>query len=329
MKTEMEASVASPDLSIIIVNWNSKDFLEGCLKSIRDHVPAEEAQVIVVDNASSDGSADMVRQRFPEYKMIDSGGNIGFGKANNLALRLCDTPHVLFLNPDTVVLPGAISKMIAFMNQNADVGAVGCRMVFEDGEPLPLPFQWLRTPVTELFVLFFGSFGFLTRLKGIFPYQDPDKSGYVMKLYGGCLMVRKDVLDRVGYFDERFFMYCEDVELCQRIYRGGWKIYYMSDAEIIHHCGGSSRATEGEFSTLMKCESISLMIGKYYGKAGAIFYRGSVLIASSAKIAIVLMARLLMIPIFWKKIDMEKYSFKKYLNMLDWSLKIKEPRISG
>ena len=103
----------------------------------------------------------------------------------------------------------------------------------------------------------------------------------------------------------------------------------MSDAEIIHHCGGSSRATEGEFSTLMKCESISLMIGKYYGKAGAIFYRGSVLIASSAKIAIVLMARLLMIPIFWKKIDMEKYSFKKYLNMLDWSLKIKEPRISG
>jgi len=261
--------------------------------------------------------------------LIDSGGNIGFGKANNLALHLCVTPHVLFLNPDTVVLPGAISKMIAFMNQNDDVGAVGCRMRFEDGEPLPLPFQWFRSPLTELFDLFFGSFGSLKRIKGILPYQDPDRSGYVMKLYGGCLMVRKAVLERVGYFDERFFMYCEDIDLCQRIYRDGWKIYYMSEADIIHHCGGSSRVTEGEFSTLMKCKSISLMMRKYYGKIGAISYRGSVLVASSAKIAIFLMARLLLIPIFWKKINMEKYSFRKYLNMLAWSLRIKEPRISG
>jgi len=328
MKPETTTDMPSPELTIIIVNWNSGGFLEQCLQSIRDNLPADHAKVVVVDNASSDGSPEMVRRKFPEYEVIESGGNIGFGKANNLALHSCDTPLVLFLNPDTIVLPGSLEKMTTFLKQNADVGAVGCRMRFEDGEVQPLGLQWFPTPLTELFTLLFLSSGSLKLLKGVLPHKDPTRSGYVTKLYGGCLLVRKVVLDRVGYFDERFFMYCEDVDLCQRIHRDGWKIYYMSEAEIIHHCGGSSRTAEGEFSTLMKCESISRLMEKYYGKAGALFYRGSVFVASPARIAVILVARLLR-SVFGKKPGPEIVPFQKYLSMMAWSLKIKEPRVSG
>ncbi|MBN1974569.1 MAG: glycosyltransferase family 2 protein [Sedimentisphaerales bacterium] len=303
--------------------------LKNCLYSIRQHTDSKRIKVIVVDNSSHDGSREMVESLFPEVVLINSGGNLGFAKANNIGIAHADTPFVSFLNPDTIVMENSIHTMINFMETNPSVGGLGCKMMFDDGNTQPLGLQWFPSPLTELFSILFLSDRTPQKINEYLPYHDPERSGYVLKLYGGFLMVRKEVLDTVGYFDERFFMYGEDVDLSRRITDGGWKLYYLAGVKIIHLCGGASSSSSSNFATLMKCESISKLMEKYYGKAGRFFYK--FVIFTGSQLRLFLLGILYTVSHFRHDANKRRYrdSLSKHLAMFKWSLNLQEPTIKN
>lgn len=309
--------MSSPEITVIIVNWNTKDMLANCLLSLTQQ-NEDLLKIIVIDNNSSDQSKEMVNAKFPDVLLINSGENLGFGKANNIGEDYVEGKYVCFLNPDTIVLDNAISKMKTFMDEHLDVAAIGCKMISAEGEIQPLGLQWYPNPFTELINLLFISSSTIEYWKHYLPYQSPLESGYITKLYGGCLMVRKTVLDVIGWFDERFFMYGEDVDLCRRITTTGYKLYYLSEAEIIHLCGGASGKTTSNFSTLMMCDSTSKLIHKYQGAAGALFYRIAILTGSIVRLAILTIQQSKPFKI---------NSMNKYKTMLKWSINLLRPTI--
>jgi len=317
------------DTSIIIVNWNTREMLRNCLVSLGQQVDSNNINVIVVDNNSSDGSREMVSAQFPSVHLIDSGGNIGFGKANNLAKPYVDTQFIVFLNPDTIVPEDSIAKMVNHMESNPDVGALGCKMKYPDGIVQPLGLQWFPSPLTEFLKIVFLSEKMQTKLRRYLPYVDPNENGYVSKLFGACLIVRKSVLDQVGWFDERFFMYCEDVDLCKRIAEAGWKLFYLSDVTIVHVCGGAEEKTSSNFSVLMTCESVSKLIQKCHGNAGTALYR---LVIFGGSIFRLFLASILKIFSIFSRIGRGvdyRYVFTKYSAMLKWCLNLQKARVKN
>jgi GT2 family glycosyltransferase len=332
----MAKSELDMDLSIIIVNWNTRELLKNCLESIRQHKGSCKIKIIVVDNVSKDGSREMVETLFPEVKLINSGGNIGFGRANNLGIPYADTPLILFLNPDTLVMNGTFERMMDFIKSHALVGAMSCMITYgpdqdetlgTDGEAHTLGLQWFPSPFTELLRIILLSDKMIQRLKRYLPYKNPNESGYVSKLYGTCLMVRREVLEQCGYFDERFFMYGEDVDLCRRITDAGWKLYYMSEVKIAHLAGGAGDKTASQFGTLMTCESISQLMEKYHGKLGKYAYRIVIFIGSNVRLLLLLMLKIISALSFLHKNRNYKSSFNKYAAMVKWSLGLKKPLI--
>ncbi len=317
------------EITIIIVNWNTRDMLKSCLYSVKKSSYANQFEIIVVDNASRDGSREMIKSLFPGVQIINSGRNIGFAAANNLAIRRSNTQFILFLNPDTVVFQNSISKMVDFLKVNLKVGAVGCKMMYESGEVQPLGLQWFPSPLTELLSFCLVSTKTINIFKKYLPYKDPNSSGYVKKLYGGCLMVRREILEKVGYFDERFFMYGEDVDLCNRIIQDGWKLFYLCEAEIIHHCGGSSSKTSSMFLTQMKCESVSKLMHKYYGKKGKLLYKLVVFFGSNVRLLILFVIRIFTLFFPIGKGVSSKNSFNKHITMIKWSLNLQKPVIKS
>ena len=318
--------VMSVDLSIIIVNWNTKDLLKQCLYSLRKHCGGPRNEIIVVDNASGDGSAEMVQNRFPEVKLMEAGTNLGFGRANNLAIPYSTGKHVLFLNPDTIMLKGTTEKMIKFIQDNPGVGALGCKMKspadshLPDAEAHTLGLQWFPSLLTELFSILFLTDSTIQVFKKFLPYHDPTKSGYVVKLFGGCFMVRREVLESVGSFDERFFMYGEDGDHSRRIVNAGWKLYYMSEAEIIHMVGKASEKAGRSFSFIMKCESICKYMDKYYGTKGKLLYTWIIFWGALFRLVVLLGLRIISFIITPLKKINYKHGFEKNLTLIKWSL---------
>jgi GT2 family glycosyltransferase len=303
------------DLSIIIVNWNTRELLHNCISSLIETSAEIKIEIIVVDNASKDGSRDMVRNAFPNVIIINSGANIGFARANNLAIPQVQSSNVLFLNPDTIIKNGALQKMTNVLLENHSIGAAGCKILDMEGKTVELPFQIEGTPLKMLFLQIFP----FNLIKRIFPYQNPYQNGYVKNLFGACLMVRKKVLDQVGYFDEQFFMYAEDIDLCQRIHKNGWQLYYLSDAEIIHLEGGASDKAPSDFSTLMMCESVSKLMYKNYGKIGIFIYKFGVIISSLLRLVFLFTIRALN-AIMNSKEKKYVHNIHKHLTKLKWCL---------
>lgn len=231
-------------LSVIIVSYNVKHFLEQCLHSVRAASVGIDTEIFVVDNASVDGSVKMVREKFPEVICIANEDNPGFAKANNQAIRQSEGEYVLLLNPDTIVETDTFAKIIGFMDSHPDAGGLGVKMVDGTGRFLPESKRGLPTPV----VAFYKIFG----LSRLFPksktfnkyhlgYLDKDKTHQVEILAGAFMLMRKSVLDKVGLLDEAFFMYGEDIDLSYRIIKGGYHNYYYPDARIIHYKGESTK----------------------------------------------------------------------------------------
>lgn len=231
-------------LSVIIVNYNVQGFLEHCLYSVRKAIKGIDAEVFVVDNNSVDGSVQMVRQKFPEVKLIENKTNYGFSYANNQAISISKAEYILLLNPDTVVEEDTFYKVIAFMDTHLDAGGLGVKMLDGKGKFLPESKRSLPTPE----VAFYKIFGFST----LFPnskrfgkyhlsYLDKDKTHEVEILSGAFMMIRKSVLDKIGLLDETFFMYGEDIDISYRIIKAGYKNYYFADTRIIHYKGESTK----------------------------------------------------------------------------------------
>lgn len=232
------------DVSIVIVNYNVKHFLEQCLHSVQKATKGLSVEIFVVDNNSVDGSCAEIREKFPEVHLIENKQNVGFSKANNQAIRQSTGKYVLLLNPDTVVQENTLMKCQMFMEQHPDAGAMGVKMIDGKGNFLPESKRALPTPK----VAFFKIFG----LSKLFPksnvfnryhlgYLDENETNKIEVLPGAFMFIRKSVIDEVGMLDEDFFMYGEDIDLSYRIIQAGNKIYYYPDTTIIHYKGESTK----------------------------------------------------------------------------------------
>jgi GT2 family glycosyltransferase len=231
-------------VSIIIVNYNVKYFLEQCLYSVYKSLSGIDAEVIVVDNNSVDGSETMIRSRFPDIKLVVNQQNVGFAKANNQAIKIAQGEYVLLLNPDTVLEESTIQQCVTFMDLHPEAGALGPKMIDGKGRFLPESKRGLPTPE----VAFYKIFG-LTRL---FPkskrfgryylgHTSSDEIQEVEVLTGAFMFIRKSVLDITGFLDESYFMYGEDIDLSYRILKTGFKVYYYPKTSIIHYKGESTK----------------------------------------------------------------------------------------
>lgn len=226
-------------VSIIIVNWNTRDLLAQCLESVYAHLPEGESEVLVVENASTDGSAQMVRERFPWVRLIENSKNVGFARANNQAIRESTRRYVLLLNPDTEVNPGALASLLAFMDAHPQAAAAGPRLLNPDGTLQPSCHPML-TPWREFWRLLF-----LERIRRRATYDvarwDLHAPRQIEVIKGACLMLRREALDQVGPLDERYFIYTEEMDLCYRLRQAGWELYWVPQAQVVHYGEGSTR----------------------------------------------------------------------------------------
>ena len=254
------------DLSIIIVNYNVKHHLRECLQSIYRSTKRASFEITVVDNNSTDGSVDMVKSEFPEVKLIENCQNFGFAKANNQALKENKGRYVLLLNPDTVVLPNALDRMVEFMDENPRTGALGCKLLYPDGslQPSCRSFPTLITAFFEntgLEKLFLRNRIMGRHRIGHWDYNDIREVDQPM---GSALMVRREAITQVGLMDEQFHMYYEDVDWCFRIKKRGWKIYFIPLAQIIHY-GGQSAWPNMPKMKIQRYKSRHKFFRKHYG----------------------------------------------------------------
>ncbi len=230
-------------LAVIVVTYNSTRDLDGCLGSLTRHAPAVPHEIVVVDNASSDGTADAVRQRWPGVRLIEAGGNVGFARANNAAVRATSGDLVLFLNPDTVVPAGAVDALVAALDAHPEAGVAGPRIVDASGRA-ELSWGAMLSPWAEW------------RQKWLGRANDrgwPSVTAWVDRLSrqprwpdwvtGACLLIRRADLEAAGLFDERYFLYNEDVDLCAAVRARGRRILFTPAAEITHLRGRSATAT--------------------------------------------------------------------------------------
>lgn len=224
------------DVSIILVNYNTKQLTIDCLQSIYEKTSGICFEIFVVDNASQDGSIDAIKEFFPQVKLIINPKNIGFGRANNVGIKQANGKYVFLLNTDTMLINNAIKVLFDLMEENPEAGACGGNLFDEDRKPVH-SFGFLKTPKDNLLRLL--GVRYLCKMKK----NDTNRGKFqqVGQIIGADLMIRKSVLDEVDIFDERFFLYFEESELQFRIQKAGYKIFYTPDAFIFHFEGGSSK----------------------------------------------------------------------------------------
>jgi GT2 family glycosyltransferase/lipopolysaccharide/colanic/teichoic acid biosynthesis glycosyltransferase len=276
-------------LSIIIVNYNVREFLHHALVSLQKAMKGIRGEIIVVDNASDDGSIEMVRRRFPKVHLIVSETNLGFAKANNVGLKQARGKYILLINPDTLVQEDTLQVMIRFFEENRDVGLAGCKVMNPDGTfqlacRRSFPAPWAAfTKMTGLSALFPGS-----RLFGRYnlTYLSPDETYEIDALSGSFMMVRREAYEQVGGLDEDFFMYGEDLDWCYRIQRAGWRNYYVHSTQIIHYKGESTkRSSLNEIRTFY--QAMHLFVQKHLSSSLFLAFLIQCAIVVSSRLAIV------------------------------------------
>jgi len=223
-------------LSIIIVNWNTREITRNCLQSIREKVSGLGYEVILVDNASEDGSPEMVRSEFPEVRLIANESNIGFGRANNQAMRVARGEFFLLLNSDTIIIDDSVQRLVAYVKSDPTIGIAGCKLLFEDRtlQTSSSRFPSIRLAILEDLMLYKL---LPRRLQGellLGGYWPHDHARDVDCVWGAAMLVRREVFERTGGFDEQIFMYGEDIEWCMRVRDSGWRVRFNPDCRIIH-----------------------------------------------------------------------------------------------
>ncbi len=263
-------------ISVIIVSWNVQEYLRHCLYSLEADHQCSNYEIIVVDNNSTDDSVVMLRKEFPEVKLIQNKTNTGFAKANNQGINLSKGEFILLLNPDTQVAKGSISKLLLFLRNNEDVGIVGPKLLNPDGT---LQASGLNFPA--LTNNLFGYFRVRKAATGAY-FLNTDKSIVVDALVGACLLVKREVIEQVGGFDEDYFMYVEEADWCYRIRQAGWSICYVPSAEVIHYGGQSSKHVPAHTYVALRKSRI-LFVLKHHSRIQAILLSLGYLINASFK----------------------------------------------
>jgi N-acetylglucosaminyl-diphospho-decaprenol L-rhamnosyltransferase len=276
--SSIPSSAAAPDLSIIIVSWNVRDLLRACLRSIQADRGGLRPEVIVVDAASHDGTPAMVREEFPWAKLIACADNVGFPKGNNIGLAEAHGRYLLLLNPDTEVQPGALATMVAYLEQNPEVGALGPQLLNPDGsvQSSRRRFPTLATAVFESTWLEpYAPAGLLRRYYAL-DLAD-DETAEVDWLTGACLLVRREVLQEVGDLDEAYFMYSEEMDWLRRIKAAGRRVVYLPQAKVMHHMGKSSEQVVAARHISFQRAKLRYF-KKYHGRAAVSFLRSFLLL---------------------------------------------------
>ncbi len=254
------------DLSIIIVNWKVKDLLEKCIQAIFEQTKNISFEVFVVDNASGDDSVEMVRGKFSQIDLTASTENLGFAKGNNLAIKKARGRYVLLLNPDTEILENALEKMVRFMDANQNYGIAGCKLLNPDLSLQP-SVRAFPDLASQLFILL--------KIHHLFPHSktmykylvqdfDYEKTQEVDQVMGAFLMIRREVINKIGLLDEKFWIWFEEVDFCKRAKSSGYKIFYTPEAKIIHHFGQSFKQAMG----LKKQKDFNRSLSYYFKKHG-------------------------------------------------------------
>ncbi|MBM3708676.1 MAG: glycosyltransferase family 2 protein [Actinobacteria bacterium] len=254
-------------ISIIVVSFNSLDLLKDCLNSLFDNPLSNSFEVLVVDNASKDGSAEMVKRNFQRVRLIENNINIGFAAANNLAIKSSQSEYILLINSDCQVYNDSLDNMVSFISENENIGIVGPKIINSDGS---IQFSCRRFP--SIF-----DAGMHTLLTNIIP-DNPFSKRYklidikrdepfeVDWVSGSCMLIRRKALADTGYMDENYFMYVEDIDICYQMWEKGWKVFYCPYAEILHHVGGSTEGGAVSASVRMQ-KSVFYFFWKNYRKS--------------------------------------------------------------
>lgn len=309
------------DLSIIIVNWNSINYLRHCLKSILLETKGTDFEVIVIDNASYDGAEQVIATEFPRVKFVQNNQNKGFAKANNLAFKYSSGRILLFLNPDTEVIGKAIIDMLEFLDLRPDAGAVGCKLVSTSLD--------LQLNSVQPYPTVFNQALDIDYLKRKWPHwklwglnsliQEDNPTEQVDVISGACLMIKRDVFEEVGLFSEDYFMYAEDIDLCYKVSRTSRKVFLLNKAKVIHHGGASSKKEKiNYFSVVLTRESVYRFMRKTRGRGAAIAYRIMMACSAISRMAILVLAMPWMSDKGRRKVLMA--TFTKWRKILGWSI---------
>jgi GT2 family glycosyltransferase len=306
-------------LSIVIVSWNVRTLLEQCLLSIYQNLQDVNYEVFVIDNASSDGTVDMLRVDFPRVRTIINKKNVGFGTANNQAFRLCSGEYILLLNPDSTLLGNTVNLMLDCIKQNAKIGVVGPQIVDEK--------QKVQSYSVRRFPTVFSEAIQLTHLPYYFPQikswlnpvlTDSTSSQEVDLLTGACMLLRREAIMGINGFDEQFFLYGEDVDLCLRIRSNGWLIHYLSQAKVVHYAHKSSEKSTLFSPFAVACGSMYKLFIKHRGRLYAASYRMFVFLIS-------LVCIMLFIWSLFRLFKVSRYKLSIYhdYKQLLWALTLK------
>lgn len=308
-----------PRISVIIVNWNSREYVRACLRCLSPELERITSEIFVVDSGSFDGCGEMLAAAYPSVRFIQAAENVGFPRANNLAAAGATGEWLLLLNPDTEVQTGSVRRLLEVGDSVPGVGVVGARLVNTDGslqtscvQAFPtllgeiLGIEWLRLRTPS------------ARLWGMASLFDPSiQVGYVDMISGACMLIRRRVFEQVGAFSLDYFIYVEDVDLCRKVRMAGLKNLYVADALVLHHGGGSSRQVSG-FSAKNRCESLWRYFQKWEGKSTATLYRVAIGFAALARVAGLLASECLPVP--EKRRMRIKAALQKWAHVLRWSM---------
>ena len=266
------------DISVVIVGWNAKPYLELCLESLAKTPPRRSMEVLVVDNASTDDSVDMVETKFPWVKLIKSSENLGFAKGNNAAIRQCQGRYIALVNPDVIVFPGCLDALADFLDENPKVGNVGPRVLNPD---LSMQSTCRRFPT--LWNNFCSATGLSTRFKnsrlfaGEHMFYFPHDRTLTVDVLVGCFsMIPREALDAVGLLDEVLFMYGDDVDWCRRARNAGWQVVFYPGAQAIHDRGKITAPYPVRFAVAQQ-RSVLYYWSKYHGFWGGLGIRSIIL----------------------------------------------------
>lgn len=280
------------DISIIIVNYNTKQLTLNCLESVYQSITDFSYEVILIDNNSRDDSVEAIRQAYPQVKLIANAENTGFSKANNQGMLIAKGRYILLLNSDTVIQQDTLDTMVCFMDEHPEVGASGCKIILPDGSLDKACRRGFPTPL--------ATFYYVSGLSKLFPksshfntyhmdYLNVDEAYSIDCLVGAFMMVRREVIEEAGMLDERFFMYFEDTDWCYRIQQAGWVNYYYPMTQITHYKRGSSRnkpiRITYEFHRAMK-----MFYDKHYRKTYPFWVTGLMYLGIGAKLIFTLTA---------------------------------------
>ncbi len=283
------------ELSIIIVNWNSLAYLEKCISTIYSEQGLESFEVIVVDNASYDGSKEYLEQRFPTVQYIQSLSNLGFAKANNLGYSCSRGRYLLFLNPDTEIVAPALGEMVNALRQTVNAAIIGPKLLNSDGS--------LQTSCVQAFPTILNQILDSELLHKIAPksrlwgtealLRQGIKPAIVEMVSGACLMIGREAFEKLGLFATDYFMYAEDLDLCYRASRAGWHVLYLNGAAVFHHGGGSTRNRQSGFTAVLTRESLLIFMKKHYGFPFPLLFKASSFINALIRLLILNIAFLL------------------------------------